>query len=59
MHTFFWRPNQRADLDELARLLAAGDVVPRIDRRYGLGDAVEAYRRLASGAARGKILVVP
>ena len=57
--TFFWRPNQRADLDELAGLLAAGDVVPRIDRRYALDDAVEAFRRLESGAARGKVLVVP
>lgn len=59
MSTFFWRPNQRADLDELARLLVAGDVLPRIDRRYGLDDAVESFRRLESGAARGKILVVP
>lgn len=59
MSTFFWRPNQRADLDELARLLVAGDVLPRIDRRYGLDDTVEAFRRLESGAARGKILVVP
>lgn len=59
MSTFFWRPNQRADLDELARLLVAGDVLPRIDRRYGLDDTVEAFRHLESGAARGKILVVP
>lgn len=59
MSTFFWRPNQRADLDELARLLVAGDVLPRIDRRYGLDDTIEAFRRLESGAARGKILVVP
>jgi NADPH:quinone reductase-like Zn-dependent oxidoreductase len=59
MSTFFWRPNQRADLDELARLLVVGDVQPRIDRRYGLDDAVEAFRRLESGRARGKVLVVP
>ncbi|PUB30271.1 NADPH:quinone reductase-like Zn-dependent oxidoreductase [Promicromonospora sp. AC04] len=57
--TFFWRPNQRADLDELGGLLASGDVRPRIDSRYGLDDAVEAFRRLESGAARGKVLVVP
>lgn len=56
---FFWRPNQRADLEELARLLVAGDVVPRIDRRYGLDDVVQAFRRLESGAARGKVLVLP
>lgn len=59
MSTFFWRPNQRADLDELARLLVAGDVLPRIDRRYGLDAAAEAFRRLESGRARGKVLVVP
>lgn len=56
---FAWRPNQRADLAELAELLAAGDVVPRIDRRYGLDEPVEAFRRLGSGQARGKVLVVP
>jgi NADPH:quinone reductase-like Zn-dependent oxidoreductase len=59
MGVFAWRPNQRADLDELAGLLAAGHVVPRIDRCYGLDEAVEAFRRLGSGAARGKVLVVP
>ncbi|WP_369370851.1 NAD(P)-dependent alcohol dehydrogenase [Promicromonospora sp. Populi] len=59
MGTFFWQPNQRADLDELAGLLASGEVVPRIDRRYGLDDTIEAFRRLESGAARGKILVLP
>ncbi|GAA4698544.1 NAD(P)-dependent alcohol dehydrogenase [Promicromonospora umidemergens] len=56
---FPWRPNQASDLDELAGLLVAGDVVPRIDRRYGLDEAVEAFRRLESGQARGKVLVVP
>ncbi|MFC8799754.1 NAD(P)-dependent alcohol dehydrogenase [Promicromonospora sp. NPDC057138] len=59
MGVFSWRPNQRSDLAELAGLLAAGDVVPRIDRRYALDDAVEAFRRLESGAARGKVLVIP
>lgn len=56
---FSWRPNQRADLEELAGLLVAGDVVPRIDRRYGLDETVEAFRRLESGQARGKVLVAP
>ncbi|MFJ3403306.1 NAD(P)-dependent alcohol dehydrogenase [Promicromonospora sp. NPDC090134] len=59
MGTFMWRPNQRADLDELAGLLASGAVRPRIDRRYDLDDAVEAFRRLESGAARGKLLIIP
>jgi NADPH:quinone reductase-like Zn-dependent oxidoreductase len=59
MGVFAWRANQRADLAELAGLLTAGDVVPRIDGRYDLAHAVEAFRRLESGAARGKVLVVP
>jgi NADPH:quinone reductase-like Zn-dependent oxidoreductase len=59
MGVFSWRPDRRADLDELAGLLETGAVVPRIDRRYGLDDTVEAFRHLESGAARGKILVVP
>jgi NADPH:quinone reductase-like Zn-dependent oxidoreductase len=59
MGVFAWRANQRADLAELADLLAGGDVVPRIDGRYRLADSVDAFRRLQSGAARGKILVVP
>lgn len=59
MGSFFWRPNQRRDLDELGRLIASGAVRPRIDRRYGLDDTTEAFRRLESGDARGKILVVP
>lgn len=56
---FAWHPNRRADLAELAGLLASGAVRPRIDRRYGLDDGVEAFRRLASGEARGKVVVVP
>jgi NADPH:quinone reductase-like Zn-dependent oxidoreductase len=59
MGTFSWRPNQRRDLDELGRLIASGTVRPRIDRRYGLDDAIEAFRRLESGDARGKVLVIP
>ncbi|WP_129788791.1 NAD(P)-dependent alcohol dehydrogenase [Promicromonospora panici] len=59
MRAFLWTPNQRRDLDELGGLIVSGAVRPRIDRRYGLGDAVEAFRRLESGAARGKVLVIP
>ncbi|GHH68867.1 NAD(P)-dependent alcohol dehydrogenase [Promicromonospora soli] len=59
MGAFFWRPNQRPDLDELSGLIASGSVRPRIDRRYRLDDAIEAFRRLESGEARGKVLVVP
>ncbi|MFI2362013.1 NAD(P)-dependent alcohol dehydrogenase [Promicromonospora sp. NPDC019610] len=59
MGTFAWHPNRRADLDELATLLVSGAVRPVVDRRYGLGDAAEAFDRLATGAARGKLLFIP
>ena len=56
---FAWHPNRRADLDELAALLASGAVRPRIDRRYGLDETQEAFRRLEAGEARGKFLITP
>lgn len=59
MGMFAWRPNQRADLDELAALLASGAVRPVVDRCYGLAQAPEAFDRLATGAARGKLLITP
>jgi NADPH:quinone reductase-like Zn-dependent oxidoreductase len=59
MGAFSWRPNQRRDLDKLGGLITSGTVRPRIDRHYGLDDAIEAFRRLESGDARGKVLVIP
>lgn len=59
MGMFAWHPNRRSDLDELAVLLASGAVRPRIDGRYGLDEAREAFRRLDAGEARGKLLIVP
>ncbi|MFD7021124.1 NAD(P)-dependent alcohol dehydrogenase [Promicromonospora sukumoe] len=59
MGTFAWHPNRRSDLDELAALLVSGAVRPVVDRRYGLDDVAEAFDRLATGAARGKLLITP
>ncbi|MFI8524331.1 NAD(P)-dependent alcohol dehydrogenase [Promicromonospora sukumoe] len=59
MGTFAWRPNRRSDLDELAALLASGAVRPVVDRCYSLDEAAEAFGRLATGAARGKLLITP
>jgi NADPH:quinone reductase-like Zn-dependent oxidoreductase len=46
-----------SDLEELARLIEAGTVVPSIDRTYPLDQVPDAIRRLAAGQARGKIAV--
>lgn len=57
--TFTWRSNHRPHLDEFGALLASGAVRPLIDSTWSLDDAVSAFRHLASGRARGKIVVVP
>lgn len=44
-------------LEELAALLAAGTVIPVVDRAYPLADAADALRHL--GSARGKVVLVP
>ncbi len=50
------RPNQK-DLAFLKELLAAGNVVPVIDRRYPLRAVPEALRYLEEGHARGKVVI--
>ncbi|MCC7205842.1 MAG: NAD(P)-dependent alcohol dehydrogenase [Anaerolineae bacterium] len=50
------RPNQK-DLATVAELLETGKVVPVIDRCYPLREAVEAFRYVDEGHARGKVIV--
>jgi NADPH:quinone reductase-like Zn-dependent oxidoreductase len=47
----------KKDLDSLKDLLAAGRIVPVIDRRYPLADAAEAIRYLEEGHAKGKVVI--
>jgi NADPH:quinone reductase-like Zn-dependent oxidoreductase len=64
--SLFWRQKMRVfiakmkkeDLDILKDFLAAGKVVPVIDRCYPLSDAAEAMRYLEQGHARGKIVLI-
>ncbi len=53
----WWKPFKAEDVATLTGLVAAGKVVPAIDRRYALDEVVEALRHLADGHARGKIIV--
>ena len=55
--TFFMARITRTDLAFLGDLLAAGKLVPVIDRRYPLGDVAEAVRYLEDGHARGKVVI--
>ncbi len=50
------RPNAD-DLEHLAGLVAAGQMVPVIDRRYPLEGVPEAIRYLETGRARGKVII--
>ncbi len=54
---FFIANINQKDLVFLGDLLAAGKVVPVIDRRYPLSGAAEALRYLAEGHAQGKIVL--
>jgi NADPH:quinone reductase-like Zn-dependent oxidoreductase len=53
---FVARLNQE-DLVTLGELLASGKVKPVIDSRHRLSETSEAFRRLAGGHARGKMIV--
>jgi NADPH:quinone reductase-like Zn-dependent oxidoreductase len=54
---FFVANINKRDLVLLKDLLEAGRVVPVIDRRYPLGEAVEALRYLEEGHAKGKVVI--
>jgi NADPH:quinone reductase-like Zn-dependent oxidoreductase len=54
---FFVANVNRADLVILKDLLAAGEIVSVIDRRYPLSDVAEAIRYLEQGHARGKVVI--
>lgn len=53
----FAMPGKQESMATLAELLAAGKIVPIIDRTYSLADAPEAIAYLASGQARGRIVI--
>jgi NADPH:quinone reductase-like Zn-dependent oxidoreductase len=44
-------------LDLLKDFLAAGKIVPVIDRRYPLSDVAEAFHYLEEGHALGKVVI--
>lgn len=46
---------RRRDYEQLAELVEAGRVVPRVDRSYPLEEAAQALRRLRAGEVRGKL----
>ena len=55
--TMFVAKQRASDLERLGDLIDAGTITPSIDRTYPLAQAPDAVRRLASGEARGKIVI--
>lgn len=49
----------QADLAAVLKLAAEGQLHPRVDSRFPLAEAAVAHRRLGSGQALGKIVLVP
>jgi NADPH:quinone reductase-like Zn-dependent oxidoreductase len=51
-------PNENhADLERLAQLIDAGDLIPIIDKTYPLHQAPDALRHLQAGRTRGKLVI--
>jgi NADPH:quinone reductase-like Zn-dependent oxidoreductase len=53
----FSTPGKRETIDALAELIEAGAITPVIDRTFGLGEVPAAIRFLASGQARGRVVI--
>jgi len=58
MRNMMSKPSAR-DLATIAVWMSEGAVVPRIDRTMPLRDAADAFRYLAEGRARGKVVLTP
>jgi NADPH:quinone reductase-like Zn-dependent oxidoreductase len=48
---------RRGDLGFLTELLAAGELVPAVDRTFPLSEVPEAVRYMRAGRARGKVVI--
>jgi Zinc-binding dehydrogenase len=56
---FFLAQVNKADLEALGELLAAGAVTPVVDRRYEIADIVDAFRYLGEGQAHTPVTSAP
>jgi NADPH:quinone reductase-like Zn-dependent oxidoreductase len=55
--TTFIAKHALADIEQLARLVEAGDLTPILDTTYPLADAADAMRHLVAGRTRGKLAI--
>ncbi len=52
-----WKPFEPADVATVTALIAAGQLRPRIDRRFNLEQVVQALQYVDAGSARGKVVI--
>jgi NADPH:quinone reductase-like Zn-dependent oxidoreductase len=57
--TWFVADENRTDLEELRRMIEAGEVKPVVSAVVELGDVPGAMRDLAAGRVQGKVVVTP
>jgi NADPH:quinone reductase-like Zn-dependent oxidoreductase len=55
--TMFISTGDRSFIERLAAHLESGEVVPAIQSRYALDDAIDGMRHLESGTASGKTVI--
>jgi NADPH:quinone reductase-like Zn-dependent oxidoreductase len=50
-------PQNREDLIAITELCTTARIIPKIDRRYSLGDVPEAMQYVSEGRAKGKVVI--
>jgi NADPH:quinone reductase-like Zn-dependent oxidoreductase len=53
----WWKPMKAEDVETLKELIAAGQLMPVIDRHYPLSEVVEALKWVDDGHAKGKVVI--
>jgi NADPH:quinone reductase-like Zn-dependent oxidoreductase len=56
-YKFTWIQPNSEQLDEISGMVKEGKIKPIIDKVYAFGDGIEAYSYLATGRAKGKVII--
>jgi NADPH:quinone reductase-like Zn-dependent oxidoreductase len=56
-YKFTWIQPNSEQLDEISGMVKEGKIKPIIDKVYAFGDGIEAYLYLATGRAKGKVII--
>jgi NADPH:quinone reductase-like Zn-dependent oxidoreductase len=56
-YKFTWMQPDGAQLDAISTLVKNGEIKPVIDATYSFEDGIDAYSYLATGSAKGKVII--